>query len=978
MNKEDLTIFVPLKITTEYSLLKSMIKIDSLINFLKENNLNSCAICDENLYGVMEFYNKMLKNNLKPIIGLSIKIENNTLYLYAKSNQGYTNLLKIHTLKEEQSLTFETLEKYLEDIKIILPIENYDLLEKYPESYLGYKNDTEKIEALLRSERVVYCKDTHVLKKEEEEYLKYLEAIDKGVLLKDIISEKDSFLNLNMKEEDKETTLEFIQDIDIKLDTKKRYIPVFDKEIDSFHHLYNLTHKGLNKRLKGSIPKNYSDRLEYELSVIKNMGFVDYFLIVYDYVLYAKKNNILVGPGRGSAAGSLVSFCLGITDVDPIKYNLLFERFLNPERITMPDIDIDFEYTKRGEVIDYVRKRYGTYSVAPILTFGTLGSKQVLRDIGRILDVDTKAMDNFVSLIDAKLSLQENLEKKEVKEYLASSSNFKKLYMDALKLEGLKRHISTHAAGVVISSVPLDNVIPIIKTNEGIMTGITMEYLEDLGLLKMDFLALRNLTIISNVLELIKENIGKTLDLNKINLNDSEIFKLFSKGDTEGIFQYESSGMKNLMLKLKPTSFTDLVASVALFRPGSMNQIDTFIRRKQGKEEITYLHEDLEPILKETYGIIIYQEQVMQILVKIGGYSYAEADIIRRAMSKKKEEIILNDREHFISEATKRGYEKETAKNIYDLIIPFAGYGFNKAHSVCYALIGYQMAYLKAKFPMYFIANLLNMSTGSVIKTKEYIDEARKKNITILKPNINESTNSFLIRKNSLLLPLSTIKNLGSSATLSIIEEREKNGLFKNFLDFVGRMYGKSVNKKTIISLIDAGVLDEFNLTKSTMTDNLDIAINYAELISNLDASFCLAPNLEEKEEYSEEILRKKEYESYGFYVTNHPASRYNDKSITKLDRIKEFFDRHVKCVVLLERIKTVKTKKGDNMAFITASDETNSADFVLFPKAYYMLTNLQIGSLVIIEGKVTKRYDNYQINIDFINANRNVEGGEE
>lgn len=975
MNKDKTVTFVPLKITTEYSLLKSMIKIDSLINYLKENNIKSCTICDDNLYGVMEFYNKMKKNDLHPIIGLHLKIENNNLYLYAQNNQGYANLLKIHTLKEEQKLTFDSIEKYLENIKIILPIDSYSLIEKYPTAYLGYSNDTEKIEALLKTENVVYCKDTHTLKKEEEPYLRYLEAIDKGILLKEVLNEKDTYLNLNIKDEDKESTIAFTKDMDINLNNKKRYIPIFDKEIDSYTHLYKLTHKGLYKRLDGKVPKNYNDRLEYELSVIKKMGFVDYFLIVYDYVLYAKKNNILVGPGRGSAAGSLVSYCLGITNVDPIKYDLLFERFLNPDRITMPDIDIDFEYTKRGKVIEYVKERYGTYSVAPIMTFGTLGAKQVLRDIGRILNIDSNSIDEFVSLIDAKLSLKENLEKQEVRNFLTTSNQFKKLYQDALKLEGIKRHISTHAAGVVISSVPLDEVIPIIKTNEGIMTGITMEYLEDLGLLKMDFLALRNLTIIANVLDLIKENTGKILDLNRINLNDSEIFKLFSIGDTEGIFQYESSGMRNLMLKLKPAHFSDLVAAVALFRPGSMGQIDTFIRRKQGQEKITYLHKDLEPILKETYGIIIYQEQVMQILVKIGGYSYAEADIIRRAMSKKKEEIILNDREHFISESVKRGYEKETAKNIYDLIIPFAGYGFNKAHSVSYALIGYQMAFLKVKFPMYFIANLLNMSTGSIIKTKEYMDEAKKKNISILKPDINESTNQFLIKKNSLMLPLNAIKNLGTTATLAIMEEREKNGLFQNYLDFIARVYGKSVNKKTILSLIDGGVLDSFHYTKRTMIENLDIALNYADLIQNLDATFCLAPSIEKKEEYPEEELRRKEFESYGFYVTNHPSSKYNNRNITKLNKIKDYFDKHIKCVVLIEKIKSVKTKKGDNMAFITASDETDCADFVVFPKAYYMLTSLKIGDLITIEGKVTKRFDNYQINIDFIN--KNVDGGE-
>ncbi len=960
--------FVPLKITTEYSLLKSTIKIDSLISFLKNNNITSAGICDDNLFGVMEFYTKMLQNNLKPIIGLKINIEDYEILLYATNYQGYLNLLKIHTLKEFQNISFETLNPLLDNIKIVLPSLSYDLLEKYPSAYLGYVNDTEKINALLKSTKVVYIRDIKSLSKEDTNYLSYLEAIDKGILLKDVVTDYSSnYLNLNIKEEDALSTVEFIDDINITLENNPNLIPKYNAELNSYEFLYNLAHKGLAKRLKGNVSPNYLERLNYELSVIKKMGFVDYFLIVYDYVLYAKKNNILVGPGRGSAAGSLVSFSIGITDVDPIKYDLLFERFLNPERITMPDIDIDFEYTKRGAVIDYVKDRYGKFNVAPIMTFGTLGSKQVLRDVGRILDIPLSTIDKFVSLINPKLTLPENLEIDNIKNFLINYPELKKMYQDSTFLEGYKRHISTHAAGVVISSIPLDNIIPIINNGEGIMTGTTMEYLENLGLLKMDFLALRNLTIIGNVLDLIKENTVKILDLSKISLNDPEIFKMFSEADTEGIFQYESSGMKNLMKKLKPSSFSDLVAAVALFRPGPMENIDLFINRKYGKDKITYLHPDLEPILKDTYGVIIYQEQVMEILVKIGGYTYAEADLIRRAMSKKKESVMLSDKAHFINNAKTKGYNEKIATSIYDLILKFANYGFNKAHSVSYALIGYQMAYLKTKFPIYFITNLLNMSLGSIVKTKEYITEAKRKNIPILKPDINLSDNTYLIKSGSLMLPLCSIKNLGASATSAILSEREK-GEFKDYLDFIARVYGKSVNKKTIISLIDSGVLDSFNLSKKAMIENLDNALNYAELIGSLDESFVIKPTIDNTLEYEEEILREKEFTSYGFYLKNHPISKYQDKSIIKMVNIKEYFDKHIKCVVLIEKIKTIKTKKGDNMAFINASDETGEGEFILFPKAYYMLTNLQVGDIISIQGRVTKRFDEFNINIDFLN----------
>lgn len=958
--------FVPLKIITEYSLLKSTIKIDSLIEFLKKHNMTSCAICDNNLYGVMEFFTKMMNNGLKPIIGLSINIEGFEIMLYPINNQGYKNLLKIHTLKETKELNFETLNQYLSDIKIVLPQNSYDLLERFSNAYLSYSNDTQKIEALLKTENCVYIREARCLEKEDTEYLNCLEAIDKGCLLSEITSNnKDAYLNLLIKDEDALTTNKFIEGIELNINEKGYYIPVYKKEVDSTLYLNNLAIKGLKKRLNGVIPKEYLNRLNYELSVIQKMGFVDYFLIVYDYVLYAKKNNILVGPGRGSAAGSLVSFSIGITNVDPIKYNLLFERFLNPERISMPDIDIDFEYTKRGEVIDYVRDKYGFKNVAPIMTFGTLASKQALRDMGRILAIDATLMDHLASLIDAKTSLKDNLEKVEVKTFLRDHPSLEPVYKKALKLEGLKRHISTHAAGVVISSVPLDEVIPLNYNTNFFMTGVTMEYLEPLGLLKMDFLALRNLTIIANVLELIKENTGKSLDLNKINLNDQEIFKLFSNADTEGIFQYESSGMKNLMKKLKPTSFSDLVASVALFRPGPMNNIDLFIRRKHGLEEVTYLSPDLEPILKETYGVIVYQEQVMQILVKIGGYTYAEADNIRRAMSKKKEKIILEDKEHFVNNALKRGYRKELAIEIYELILKFANYGFNKAHSVSYALIGYEMAYLKVKFPLYFITNLLNMSLGSEIKTKEYIDEAKAKGIKILKPDINLASSTYKVKDNSLMIPLGSIKNLGSTASTAILEERAANGKYKDYLDFIARIYGKSNNKKTLISLIDAGALDSFGLNKKTMIENLDSAINYASLISDLDASFVMKPLIEEYPEYSEDELRNKELNSYGFYITNHPVSKYTDKSIMKLEDLTANFNKRIKCVVLIEKIKTIKTKKGDDMAFIIASDETSSAEFVLFPSAYSMLTKIKNGDIIVVQGLVTKRFDSYQININ-------------
>ena len=971
--------FVPLKITTDYSLLKSLIKVEDLSEYLIKHNITACAIVDENLFGVMNFYNTLIKNNIKPIIGLDVTLNDSHIYLYAKNYDGYQSLLKINSIIGEKDLTIEALTKYNNNVLCIIPyssINFFDELKRvYEDLFVGYQSSQEKKEAMLKTNHVVYLNDVKSLRKNDLEFLSYLKMIDEGATISS--SEKELFINNYLKEDDelsefdKKTTLDVANMLNVKIPKNNRYIPHYSDEIeDSYEHLLNLTKKGLMKRLNNNVPKSYVDRLKYELSVIKSMGFVDYFLIVYDYVLFAKKNNILVGPGRGSAAGSLVSYSLGITEIDPIKYNLLFERFLNPERISMPDIDIDFEYTKRYMVIDYVKERYGYDKVAPIMTFGTLGSKQVIRDLARVLEYDLNLINKFTNNLDAKETLKENMNNEIIKKYFVNYPELKKLYQIALRIEGLKRHISTHAAGVVISSVPLDTVIPVCSSNDTMLTGLTMEYLEELGLLKMDFLALRNLTIISYVLDLIKENKGLDINLREIPLDDETVYKIFQIADTEGIFQFESSGMKNVMVKLKPTCFTDLVAAVALFRPGPMQNIDSFIRRKEGKEKIDYIHPDLESILKETYGIIVYQEQIMQILVKLASYSYAEADNIRRAMSKKKLEIMEQEKENFIRRSVENGYQEDLANKIYELILKFANYGFNKAHSVSYATIGYQMAYLKANYPEYFITNLLNMSLGSEIKTKEYLDEAKIKGLIIEGPDINRSTLQYQIKENVINLPFNVIKNLGSQASNAIYEERILNGDFKDFFDFIARTYGKSVNKKTIESLIDAGVFKSFKLNNRTLKENIDIGINYATLVKDLDESLVMKPTIKEYSDLDEEDLRQKEYDAFGFYITNHPASKFKDNTITKLEDIKKHFDKNIKTVVLIERINKIKTKNNEEMAFLTASDETGVADFVIFPKQKVLLETIKKGDLILVFGRVTKRFDKYQININNILKN--------
>lgn len=961
--------YIPLKVTTDYSLLQSTIPVSSLLSFLVEKKIPSVALVDENLYGVMEFYDACLKNSIEPIVGLSITLQNNSLYLYAKNYNGYQNLLKLHTILSEREINFVDLEMYQKDIVVVVPFVSLSLFAEieriFEVVFAGYQNEYEKTHALLKTKQIVYVQDIRSLKKEDTQYLAYLEMIlrDEKVSTYHSQNYENNYYKEEVSEEDRKTTYAFAKLFSFSIPKNKNRIPVYDVNIkDSFLYLQNLAQKGLNKRMQGSVTEEYQQRLDYELDVIRKMGFPDYILIVYDYVLFAKKNGVFVGPGRGSAAGSLVCYSLGITDIDPLEYHLLFERFLNPERVTMPDIDIDFENTKRGQVIDYIKERYGEKKVASILTFATFKSKLALREIARIFEYATNDFDLLIKEISSMRSLKENLDNPKVKQLLGKNKDLQKIYKIALRVEGIKKNISTHAAGVVISRENLDDVIPILKMGDTTLTGVTMEYLEELGLLKMDLLAIKNLTMIASILELIKKDTGKSILLSKIDLNDKDVLSIFNKGDTTGVFQFESSGMRSFLEKLKPRNFSDLVASIALYRPGPMDNISTFIKRKEGREKISYIAPSLEPILKETEGIIVYQEQVMQILAVVASYSYAEADLVRRAMSKKKKEVLEQEQEKFLTRAISNGYKKEVAEELFALILKFAGYGFNKSHSVAYALIGYQMAYLKVKFPTYFLTNLLNMSIGSEVKTKEYLTEAKSHALEIMRPNINTSASTYRIEGNLLYLPFSIIKGLGTNSIVSILEERETNGPYLDFIDFVKRNWHKNVNERVLETLIHAGVFDMF-ANKTTLKKNLEAVLNYAELSLGMDATLLLPPVLKEYEE--EENKEQLEMLSYGFYITNHPTSIYMGEGIVKLQDMQQFFDKHVRFVVLVESIKRLKTKTGEDMAFIDASDDTGAGTFVVFAKQIRLLDEIKAKDIVEVQGRVTKRFDKFQVNVN-------------
>ena len=951
-----------IKVTTEYSLLESMIKIDELMSFCKENNISACGICDNNLFGVIEFYEKCLKNNIKPLIGLEIKVTNLKLYLYAKNYNGYQNLIKLNTIAQQREISLFDLDNFSDNLILIIPYNSIELFKEvkniFKTTYIGYTNEIEYKNASLINDKVIFLRDIKSLNVEDAKYLNYLNMIKNKTSISNFqfIDYQTNAYNTS----DKDDTKDFVDEINIEIHNDKNYIPRYDCE-DSYSHLKNLTQKGLNKRLDGNITKEYQERLDYELSVIKKMGFVDYFLIVYDYVLYAKKNGILVGVGRGSAAGSLVSYTLGITDIDPIKYNLLFERFLNPERVTMPDIDIDFENNKRDLVINYVKNKYGKDKVAGIMTFGSLKSRLVLRSIAKCLEIDNSLLEKFMSFIDAKKTLKENLENPTVLEYVKRYQEITKAYKISMKLENLKRNISTNAAGVVICSQSLETLIPMCTLNDEMFTGVTKDYLENMGFLKMDFLAVKNLTTIANILETIKKDKEIKINLNKINLNDEKVFQAFSMGNTDGIFQFESYGMRQFLKKLKPNNFLDLTSAIALYRPGPMQNIDSFIRRKHNQEKIEYLHEDLKSILNETFGIIVYQEQIMQILVKIGGYTYAESDNIRRAMSKKKKEIIEKEKEIFLKRAVDRGYKLELAIKIYELILKFADYGFNKSHSVAYALIAYQMAYLKTYYPNYFYSELLNDVIGITNKTKELISFSKAFDCKITTVDINKSQDKYIIENNELVMPFGVLKKLNKNVIDAIIKNR-KDG-YVDFIDFVKKNYNE-IDNENIKTLICADAFKNIEKNANTLLNNLEIVVNYVSLINDLDESLVEKPVLKDYPDFSDEEKRIYELENYGFYITNHPASKYNEPSIVKIKDIAKYYNRVVKFAVLIDKVKIIKTKEQKDMAFIDASDETGKMSFILFANLFNTIDEYKKNEVVIIKGRVVKRIDKYQVNI--------------
>ncbi len=756
-------------------------------------------------------------------------------------------------------------------------------------------------------------------------------------------------------------------------------------------YFYRLCFEGLHRNYGENVPQKIIDRLNYELSIIEKMGYITYYLIVYDFIHFAKKNDIPVGPGRGSGAGSLAAYCIGITGIDPIKYNLLFERFLNPERISMPDFDVDFCYERRQEVIEYVIRKYGADHVAQIVTFGTMAAKQAIRDVGRALGMSYQAVDEIAKLVpnDLKITIEKALNSSEkLREKYNESAQIKELLDMAQKVEGMPRHSSMHAAGVVITDKPVSDYVPLQKNDDSVVTQFPMTTLEELGLLKMDFLGLRTLTVIDDTVKMIKKK-DPNFDENSISINDKETFSMLSKGNTKGVFQFESAGMREELIALKPENIEDLIAIISLYRPGPMDSIPQYNKNRHNPVGITYKHPLLKPILEVTYGCIVYQEQVMQIFRELAGYSLGKADLVRRAMSKKKFDVMEKERQNFIygsdecDGAIKRGVDEKTANEIFDQMLSFASYAFNKSHAAAYAFVSYKTAYLKCHYPVEFMAALMTSVLENTDKLISYVSACGEMGIKVLPPDISKSEMGFTVDGNNIRFGLLAIKNLGKGVIASIIKSRENDGEFKSFYDFCKRLNGKDFNKKSIESLIKSGALDSLEYNRRQMlegyTDILDSieAENKRTMFGQtnlfaMETSFSPQQSgtlLVPKAEFSNDVILKFEKETVGMFISGHPITPFsslikNNRYVTTgelNDGSGRYCDgQKVSILGVITQIKLKNTRSNRSMAYITLEDMEGEIEVLAFPnilaKYEAMLFEYKVDdkkSIVVINGSL-------------------------
>lgn len=1025
--------FVHLHVHSEYSLLDGACKLDELVEQAVNFNMPAVALTDHGvMYGVIDFYKIAKEKEIKPIIGCEVYVTPDSrfekkgqrgdlfhLILLAKDFEGYKNLTKLVSLSFIEGFYYKPrvdkellreyskglialtsclageiptyilnnrIDKAKEAIREYLDIFGEDFyLELQDNGLEEQKYVNERLIELSKEFNIplVATNDVHYLNKEDAEIHDILLCIQTGSKLNDkdrLRFKTDEFYFKSEEEMSKifgnipealENTIKIAEKCNLELPLNKVILPVFEvpegETLDSYFE--RLCWEGARKRFGDNIPNHIKERLEYEISVIKQMGFSGYFLIVQDFVRYAKNKGIPVGPGRGSAAGSLVSYVLGITNIEPTRWGLIFERFLNPERITMPDIDIDFCFERREEVIDYVRNKYGKEHVAQIITFGTMAARASVRDVGRVLNVPYNEVDRIAKLIPPNSSIEEALQSsQELQNLVENNAQAKKIIDIAKRIEGQARHASIHAAGIVISKDPLMEYVPLqVMNSSEVVTQFPMTNLEELGLLKMDFLGLRTLTVIYDTLKKIKENYGIDIDIDNLPLDDPKVYELLQKGETIGVFQLESRGMRNLLREIKPEKFEDLIAVLALYRPGPLGRLESYIKRKRGEEKVEYMHPSLEPILSETYGVIIYQEQVMEIAHRLAGFSLGQADVLRRAMGKKKPEVMEEQREIFVKGAKERGIPEEVAKDIFEDMAKFAEYGFNKSHSAAYAYVSYQTAYLKVYYPKEFMSSLLTSVRNNTSKLSKYIAEAKRMGIKILPPDINESMVYFTVTNEGIRFGLSAVKNVGEGVAIAIVNERE-NGKFKSILDFVKRLNSRVINKRALESLIKSGAFDSFELSRKSLLENIDklldsvqsskkLPVTQASLIDTVE--LIKDPVIMNTEEFTVEELMEMEKEMLGLYVSYDPQEELREISQKLFENtIDELVDVESGSWIIvpgiLKNVREILDRKNQKMLFATLEDYTGEADITVFSSVYNKFKDiLQEGKRVVVGGRL-------------------------
>tara|TARA_B100000686_G_C16801286_1_gene986216 strand:- start:2710 stop:6114 length:3405 start_codon:yes stop_codon:yes gene_type:complete len=1067
--------FIHLRQYSNYSLLESSLRINEIISLSKENNMPAIALTDkQNLFGAFEFSIEAQKNGIQPILGINLTINkiddlNSTskILLLIKNYEGYKNVInlmtKYYSNSDDNLLTLDAIKKYSNGLiclsgciegpsykfllqnnqkkaeEIILNLNSIFKDNFFIELSRSGKDDVKKIEnfflVLAKKHKIPVVATnnncfSNISMHEATDALLCIKNTDKlSNNERDSISKEDYFKStdemikkFNDIPEAISNTILIAKKCSFMLERSKPILPKFLDSIDDENNeLSKLSYKGLEKRINENskntiIRKKYNERLDYEIDVIKKTGYSGYFLIVADFILWAKERNIPVGPGRGSGAGSLVAWCLGITDLNPLKYDLLFERFLNPERVTLPDFDIDFCQEKRDDVLKYIVKKYGKKKVSQIITFGSLQSRNVVRDVGRVLQLPYTQVDNIAKMIPYNpanpISLKDAIDtESRLQSLKKSDDSISKLLDISLKLEGLYRHASTHAAGIVIGDKNLDEKIPFYKDDPktGLpVTQFSMKYIEDAGLIKFDFLGLKTLTIINKTCEIINNN-KNVIKLNSISLNDKNTFSLLKKGNTIGCFQLESRGVREYLKKLSPDRFEDIIAMISLYRPGPMEYIENYINRKHGKEDIIYLHPKLKSVLQETYGITIYQEQVMKIAQTIAGFSLSEADTLRWAMGKRKRALMASLKKDFINGCLKNNVKEYQAETIFKQVETFAGYGFNKSHAAGYALIAYQTAFLKANFPVEFMTASINYELNNTEKLNRYLDDCKRMNIKILKPNINYSSANFKIElddnnKKSIRYGLAALKNVGESSTEVIVKERSVNGKYLNINDFCNRLNDENINIRQLEFLIKSGAFDDLEKNRAKLFNNVAQIVQIVrDNVKNKDQNnlFSNSPdennvinlNNNKEEKWTKSKTLNYEYDALGFYLTEHPLEdfriflkKYNFLTYEEIEKlfinIRNDEKKIFKLTALPIDMKQRTSKKGNKYAYVQFSDTSANFEAIIFSdilnESYELIKN---QDLLLLTLEITKNENNVNSRViemislkQFINeSNKNI-----